>query len=238
MRMLWALTKRDIKNVLRDPMLLLSLIGPLFLAAAMRFLLPLGAALLQQQSGFDLSAHYLFMVSFLTLFTPMMIGTLVGLIILDERDDNMLQYYAVTPLSKSGYLAHRLVSPAILSFLVTFPVLALAGLVRLNYAAVIAVVLMASLQAPFTALILGSFAGNKIEGLTLAKGLGLLYGAPLAGYLINSLWHLPAGIFPTYWVTQAFLASGGWYWFYLLGGFAVHAAALAALLRIFNRRAS
>ncbi len=237
MKMFWVLTKRDIKNVLRDPILLLSLIGPLFLAAAMRFLLPLGTELLLQQTGFDLSRHYLFMVSFLTLFTPMMIGTLVGLIILDERDDNMLQYYTVTPLLKSGYLAHRMAGPAILSFIVTFPVLALAGLVQLNYAAVVGVILMASLQAPFTALILGSFASNKVEGLTLAKGLGLLYAAPLAGYFVDSLWHLPAGIFPTYWVTQSFLAVGPWYWFYLLGGFAVHAAALSVLLRIFNRRA-
>jgi fluoroquinolone transport system permease protein len=87
---------------------------------------------------------------------------------------------------------------------------------------------------------MGAFAGNKVEGFTMAKGLGLLDMAPFAGYFVKSPWQLLAGVLPPYWVSKAFLAiySGEGYWIYLLCGLAVHLMFVYVLLNRFSRRIS
>lgn len=50
----------------------------------------------------------------------MLLGILAEFIILDERDDHLLEYYAITPLQKSGYLGYRLLMPVIISFIFSF----------------------------------------------------------------------------------------------------------------------
>ncbi|HEB11001.1 MAG TPA: ACT domain-containing protein, partial [Spirochaetales bacterium] len=54
---------------------------------------------------------------------------------------------------------------------------------------------------------IASFAGNKVEGLAFAKGLGLLIIPCFVGLTIPAPWHYFGGIFPTYWVTQSVLSD-------------------------------
>jgi fluoroquinolone transport system permease protein len=233
-----SLALGDLKNIRRDGLLLLSLLAPLLFAATMRFGLPLLRDFLFQRTGLDLAEHYSFAMSFLTLMTPMMLGLLAGFILLDERDENLLNYYAVTPLTKTGYFLYRMAAPVIMGFFLAFLLVGLVGLAPVHYGKLVPVVLMASLEGPMFALILGAYAANKVEGLALSKALGISFLAPLAGYLLESRWHLLAGLFPPYWVTQAFLASSqsqAWYAFYTGTGLLYHLLVVYALLRKFSR---
>ncbi len=240
MRKILALTRGDVKNISRDPLLILSILGPLLLGLVMRFGLPLAADILRAETGFELTEHYDFIVSFLLLFTPMMLGILAGFVILDERDDQILAYYAVTPLTKTGYFIYRTTAPFLMGFFFSFLLLALIPQVELNFLLLIPAILMASLQAPIFTLLLGSFAENKVEGMALSKGLGIIFLTPVVGYLVDSNWQLLAGVFPPYWVSKAFLASlgGEGYWFYVGAGILVHLFFLVVLLRKFSRRAN
>lgn len=242
MKMILSLTLGDIKNIRRDGMLLMTLLAPLLLAAVLRLGVPPLRELVLAAAGFDISEHYPFAMGFLALMTPMMLGIMAGFILLDERDENLLSYYAVTPLTKAGYFFYRISAPVILGFFLTFVLLGFVGLAPLNYARLIPVVFMASLEGPMFALLLGVFAANKVEGLAISKALGVTFMAPLAGYLLESNWHLLAGIFPPYWVTQAFLAAGGpnwgWYIFYTGAGLILHLLAVWVLLKKFASRSS
>ncbi len=241
MKKILALSLGDLKNIRRDGLLIMSLLAPLLLAAAMRFGIPPLRDFLVTAAAFDLAEHYAFAMSFLALMTPMMVGFLSGFILLDERDENLLAYYAVTPLTKSGYFYYRMSFPVVLGFFLTFLLVSIVGLTEVHYLKLIPVVFMASLEGPMFALILGAFAANKVEGLAISKALGVIFLAPLAGYLLENNWHLLAGVFPPYWVTQAFLAAGsapGWYTFYTLTGLLIHILAVWALLKKFTVRAT
>ncbi len=235
-----ALLRGDIINIRRDALLLVNIVAPLLLALFLRFVLPQISALLLSRLQFDLTVHYPFILSFMTLFTPFMMGALAGFILLDDRDDNLLAYFSVTPLTKQGYLAYRTVVPSVLSFALTFAVLAFAKLAAVNYLSLIPVILMASIETPIAALFLGTYASNKVEGLALMKAMGILFFAPAVGYFVKSRLQLLAGIFPTYWVTQSFLESTRptpAYWCYLLAGLAVHALYFSYLLKKFKVKA-
>ncbi len=237
MKKIAALTGGDFKNIVRDPLYLMVMAIPLFMSAAVRFAAPMAQRLLIKY--FDLSEHYLFIMSFFILWAPLMFGWIIGFILLDERDEDILSFISVTPLSKAGYLRYRILSPVLISFFLSLAVLFLVGLAELKFIKLVPVALLASLEAPLMALFLAAFAGNKVEGLALAKTASIAMLAPFAGYFLSSKWQLLAGIFPPYWVSKAFLAaygSGPAYWLYLTGGFIIHALLIYLLLRKFKNR--
>ena len=120
MKRLLALSFGDLKNISRDSMLLIALLVPFILAFLMRPILPFVREVLHRELSFELSEYYGLIMSFLILVTPMMIGMLSGFLILDERDEKILFFYSVTPLSKSGYLLYRVTAPAIVTFVLSF----------------------------------------------------------------------------------------------------------------------
>ncbi|HBV97119.1 MAG: hypothetical protein JL50_21375 [Peptococcaceae bacterium BICA1-7] len=239
MKKIYTLLLGDIKNIYRDTLLLVTVLAPFILAVLMKYGVPRISSLLMQKTGFDLTPHYSFIMSYLIIFTPLMLGTLAGFIVLDERDENLLSYFSVTPLSKAGYLLYRTALPTAASFLFTFLALRFANLAGLNYTGLIPVVLMASLEAPVVALFLGAFAANKVEGLAYTKGLGILYIAPVIGYLVKSKLQLLAFIIPTFWVTKGFLESsqpGLTYWLYIGPGLLIHLLLIKYFIKKFRAK--
>ena len=230
----------DFRNISRDPLLLLSFAAPLLIAVVLKLGLPFAAGIAGETVGVDhLTRHYPFIISLALTLVPMMLGMLIGFIILDDRDENLLAFYAVTPVSKVGYLLHRVTVPVVLSFVLSLLMIAITGLVPVNYLTLIPVLLMASLQAPLIALFLGAFAANKIEGLALAKALGILLLAPFPGYLLDSPWQLLAGVFPPYWVSKAFMAGlkpSPLFGTYLAAGLVLQASYGYLLLQRFNQK--
>ncbi|MFX4262835.1 hypothetical protein ACOBQJ_11595 [Pelotomaculum propionicicum] len=240
MKRMLLLSLGDLKNISRDPMLSIVLISPLLLAVVMKAVLPLAAAVAMDRLSIDLTVHYPFILSMTFPFVPMLVGMLAGLIILEDLDENMLAYFAVTPVSKAGYLVYRVTAPALLSFFLTLVMVWIIGLVPVNYPRLILVLLMASLEAPMMALFLGAFAANRIEGLALTKAFGIFLLAPLPGYLIKSPWQLAAGVLPPYWVSRSFLAGmegRPLFGILIAAGFLVHALYIYPLLGRFNRKA-
>jgi fluoroquinolone transport system permease protein len=239
MKKMLLLSLGDLRNISRDPMLMMVFIAPILMAIVMKIGLPLAAAAAWDRLAFDLTVHYPFILSLVILFVPMLVGTMVGFIILEDLDENLLAYFAVTPVSKAGYLFYRIITPVLLSFFLTLVMVWIIGLVPVNYLILIPVLLIASLEAPLFALFLGVFAANRIEGLALSKAFGILLLAPLAGYLIASPWQLAAGILPPYWVSKSFLAGmegGSLFGIFTVTGLLIHVAYIYLLLARFNRK--
>lgn len=229
----------DLRNVVRDPMLVMVFIAPVLITVVLKAGLPFSSAVVSERLGFDLTVHYPFIISMAIPFIPMMVGMMAGFIILEDLDDNLLSYYAVTPVSRAGYILYRMTAPALLSFLFTLGVVLITGFVEVNFLRVMPVLIMASLEAPMIALFLGAFAANRIEGLALSKVIGIFLVAPLPGYLTESPWRLMAGVLPPYWVSSSFLTSmepGPLFAVYTAAGLIFHAGYIYLLLGRFSRK--
>lgn len=236
-----SLPRADIRNIYRDGVLLLVLFAPVMIILVAKYLVPLASRLILDRTGFELAAHYPLIMGFMVLLTPMMFGIITGFLILEERDQEIITYLSVTPLSRSGYVTYRLYAPMLVSFTVSYLFLAITGLTPFKPWPALVVALLVSLETPIMALFLAAFANNKVEGMALSKAFGVMFMAPFAAYLIPSGWQYIAGIFPTFWVTKSFLAiyqAGEGFWIFIAFGIASHVLFIILLLKRFLRRAT
>jgi fluoroquinolone transport system permease protein len=187
---------------------------------------------------FDPAPYYPLLMSFALLMTPMLAGTVVGFLLLDQRDDQTLIALQVTPLTISGYFVYRIAIPTTLSWGVTILVLPVTGLLTLGPVALLFAALSACLLAPVYALFLGAYAANKVQGFALAKAAGVLLVPPLIAYFVDPPLQLLFGIDPLYWPAK-FLwtvhSNGGEAWIYFVGGLFLQWILLRYLMRRLNR---
>jgi fluoroquinolone transport system permease protein len=233
-----ALGALDACSVGRDPLLRSIVLVPLLLAVAVRWLLPEPVARIGPLIGVDLSASYGWLFSYvLLLLPPIICGTVVGFLLLDQRDEQSLRALRVTPLPLWAYLAYRLALPATLGAGMTLIALPLAGLAPESAYILVLAVLLAAPLAPLTALFLGSVAANKVQGFALQKALSILIILPLLAMLLPSPWTLLAFALPTTWPAQLLWQGGTEPLAPLglpVGGLLYQALLMALLLRRFS----
>ncbi len=237
MKRLSTLLVSEVKSTVRDEILLIIICVPIFLTLLVRFGEPPLRGLLIE--FVDLRRHHLTIVAVLATMTPMMFGWLIGFKLLDDRDEHTLSAIAVTPLTKQGYLMYRTVLVFLLSAFLNTTLIPLTGLTGIDFARLVPISIMASFEAPIMALVLAAFAGNKVEGLAVAKFMGIFSAVPVLPLYISSPFVYVAGIVPFFWVGKAISLSNGPagpYCAALTAGFVVHLAFLTAFLKIFNRR--
>jgi fluoroquinolone transport system permease protein len=233
-----ALGPIDAKSVARDPLLRWLVVYPVLLALLLRWGVPALAGRLEARYDFDLSGYYVLLMSFLVELLPILTGMVIGFLLLDGRDDRTLTALQVTPLTLNGYLAYRLMMPMLVSVVMTLVVFPLAGLVRVSLGPLVLMALGSAPLAPLFALLLGAFAGNKVEGFALSKASGVLFIPSVLAYFVDPPWQWAFGLIPTYWPAKAFWvqqAGGLGFVGFLLVGVAYQAFLLVPLLRSFNR---
>ncbi|MDP8207662.1 MAG: hypothetical protein P9L92_13430 [Candidatus Electryonea clarkiae] len=236
MKKLIALSLADAKNISRDSTLILVLFGTVALFLMLWLVVPLVTGLLIEKLDFDLTEYYPLIVSFMALIPSMLFGMIIGFIILDERDEEIISYIAVTPLMKSGYFTYKLLVSTIISFLYFFVILYLTGLTTLGFIYAVPLAFMVALEAPMLSLFFAAFAENKVEGMALGKAAGIMYLGPFVAYFFKSDWQYLAGIMPPFWVTKAFLSAQSEdpaYWLFVFIGISVHFVFISLLLKRF-----
>lgn len=212
-----ALGAIDARSIVRDPMLRwVVLLTPLF-GLFLRFAAPFMTDALRARVGFDLVPYYPLVMSLLPVAIAAMIGTVVGFLLLDQRDDQTLLALLVTPLSLGAYLRYRLVGTLLVSAMISAVSLPLAGLADTTITQVIVTAVATAPLAPVYALFLGAFAENKVQGFALAKVLGIVIVPCIAAYSVSPQWQPLFGLLPHYWPLKT-------YWLFHAG------AAVAALV--------
>lgn len=201
------LIRGDIRHVTRDPMLGFYLIAPLLLLAVLRFGVPVASELLSLQADFDLTVYYDLILSVALFLTPLILGVMTGFLMLDERDEKLIDYYSVTPLSKRGYMQYRLFLPVLLSIVYSTLLLACSGLAPFRFWSLLTILPMMALSAPVMSLFLSAYASNKVEGMALSKGVGLLIFGPAVAYFIPFPLQTLGAVFPSYWSSKSYLAG-------------------------------
>jgi fluoroquinolone transport system permease protein len=200
----------DARNVARDSMLRwMAIFTPAF-GLLFQFAVPPIADMLHQQFRFDLVAYYPLLMSFLPLVAAGMIGTVVGFLLLDQRDDQTLMALMVTPLSLGDYLRYRLSGLMLLTAVSGAVMVPLAGLSETTALQVVVTAMTAAPLAPIYALFLGTFAANKVQGFALAKAVGVVLVPCIVSYFVTGPWQSAFGVVPHYWALKVFwLFDGG-----------------------------
>ncbi len=234
-----ALAANDCRRIGKDPVLMAAVFGPVAVTVFARFVFPLLSDSMESRFAFRLADYAGFAVVFLQLIVPLLPGMMAGLLILDERDEHLIGYYAVTPLTRKGYLIYRLFLPSLLCLALFVLFFAGSGIAAAQFENVYTIALL-GLEAPCFALFLAAYAANKVEGLALSKVSGLLFAGPVIAYFAPARWQLFGAWIPTYWPARCYLSGLAGEHPAALGcfaaGFLFHAVLLCAMMRAFMRR--
>lgn len=236
-----AFALNDLKNVRRDTLLFFILLAPWLIVATLRWgLPPLGEWLLSSYE-FLLDPYLPLILSFfIILQVPFLFGVVFGLLILDEKDDRVLMILQVTPATLQGYIRYRIISVIIFSLLYIMLILTASGFIDYCYLpGFIPIAVLGGTFAALSLFFLIAFANNKIEGLAIMKGMGILMLGPLAAYFVDSQWQLLLGVLPSYWPAKAFwmISEGRNGWIYILIGLIYNVVLTSFLLSRFKRKA-
>ncbi|WP_219415737.1 ABC transporter permease [Pseudonocardia nigra] len=236
-----AFGRNDLRTVRRDTMLVVVLLGPFLYAVALWFV-PSLTEFVAQRWAFDLTPYHSLIVSaFCVVGPPLLLGAMLALQLLDDKDQHTLTALRVTPAPPAAYPTYRAAVTIVLTTGSVIASLALTGLVPGRTLAMsVPVAVVAGLLAPVLGLVMAAPARNKIEGLAVMRVLGLaVFTLPLIPFfLLDSPWQLAFGILPPYWPARAFWSAmdGGTFWPYVLGGLVYNAALVLVLLRVVTRR--
>ena len=229
----------DAKNVRRDSLLNWMMLIPVISALVIRWGLPPLTRGILTRYGFDLTPYYPVIMSyFFVLMTPLLFGVVIGMLLLDERDDRTLSALQVTPLSLNNYLVYRIATPMVLSILLMFVIYPITNVGILNLSSLLIAAIVAAPIAPIFALALASVAENKVQGFALMKASGALLMPPIFAFFVQSQWEMAFGLFPSYWPIKVYWmleAGQPGVWLYALIGLAYQGILLTLLLRRFNK---
>jgi len=219
-------------------MLILSLMVPFILWALMHFLFPFLESLMMNQWSVDITPYYRQAGTFFLMLIPMMMGMVYGFIMLDERDGGIITAISVTPTGKSGYLKLRMGIPLFLSFIFIILFLLLLQLTgSLTILQVISVSFLISSQSLILLLVLGAYADNKVMGMAISKGFGILLMGPLLDFALPAPNNWCGAYSPFFWASRSLLAeSPGALWLYAGITFLFHLLLIWILFRKFTTR--
>ena len=212
-----SVIRADAKRILRDPFLLMMT----FYLPPIGFLLGWGIPklTLNVKDTVDLVAYYPMINGLMVLTIPFIMGAVLGMQILSEKDENSLVAVAVTPFSFKRYFFSRVVLYSILGMLFTSLTHKIIGIVEDISLLRFGLTLIAfSLNTPIAALILCCFAKNQVQGFAVLKVSGALVTVPAMSFLLPQNLDLMLGVIPTYWPMKAyFLATANEVRFFLCG---------------------
>lgn len=208
--MFMSFIKSEIKKWSRDSMMGFMLIYPIIFALLGRYLLPW----LTEKYGFNFAPFTDLILVVLVLFIPIAYGALIGFSLLEDRDDNVLTNIKVTPLSIHQFLSFRLVGVYILCVIATIFVVWFSNVGDVSIEKIIAISLLASLEAPISGLLINAFAKNKIEGFAIMKAGGSIVVFPIVALFFNGAKELFFSFAPGFWsakVISSLVRGGGLY---------------------------
>ena len=194
--------KNDIRQILRDSVMLALMMAPLLVIIVFKLMLVFLVPVVETKTTLDISLWIPWIVAFVLLLNSGMLGVVTGFMMLDDKDGNIAELMSVTPLGRSGYLLNRLSLVSAMSVFYTVLAYFALGIVRLPPGTVF---LLAVLLAVYSATIgLVSFSGaeNKVKGLTFSKALNVFILFAFADLFPLKWFTVAAWFFPPYWISR------------------------------------
>ena len=162
--MVRAVFDNDLKFMKKDPMMWAVVFMPIGMITFYHVVI----RLLPFMIDYSKLLQYLFIA-----MAGTMPGAILGLRVLDEKDEHLLPYFAVTPMTLKGYYGYRAVASFILSIIEV-------GLVSIGVQAGIHAtsILYGALLGVMMTFITGGVAKNKVQGMVFLKLFGVVVLLP------------------------------------------------------------
>jgi len=192
--MITKLIVNEIKNIVRDRLMIFILVYPIIIGVVGRSLLAMD----------DFDAMGVDIVSVVAVvISGFLFGAIAGFSILDDRDDHIFTSISITPLSIKMYVWVKIIFIYLLSIASSLLVYVLVGLTTLTWMQILVLALVSGLQVPLHALIINAFSSNKVEGFVIMKASGFLLIFPIIGYIFVDAKQWLFSIAPAFWVVKA-----------------------------------
>ncbi|MCF7930292.1 MAG: hypothetical protein K9L02_02155 [Acholeplasmataceae bacterium] len=185
--------KHELKNILRDKMYFFFVFFSALMVIVATFLIPY---LRDMES--ELAANIV--VTFFILMNSFLYGAITGFTLLDDQDDFVLLSLKITPIKVRSYIFIKLAISYIFGLITTLILIILTGFLETSsFFDLLFIILLAPMQGPLLALIVNSFASNKVEGFVVMKLSGIILLAPIAALFISNWTELLLGLLPGFW---------------------------------------
>lgn len=223
----------DIKNILRDPSLIIICIAPFLMLALLWFGYP---PLQQAWPEAELYIH-LILAAF-CISGALMPGIAMAFAMLDEKDQHLHVVLQVLPISFERIVMYRMGLIYIFGFLCCILMLGFTGIFPATVFQMLMLSALVAASAPLLAMIPAFMATNKIEGATYTKALNFMVILPLVAFIFPGSWGWAMAIFPAWWVYFAFENLGHWPWFVfaIVGGLVYHMLLILLVQKYFLRK--
>jgi fluoroquinolone transport system permease protein len=187
-----------------DNMMFAACFTPLICALLFRFAVPPLEKLVTGYFNLSeiLTPYYTLFDLFLSVLSPAMFCYVAAMMILEEKDDHIVEYLFVTPLGKQGYLVSRLGVPEGISILVTIILLSFFSLSKVPIATNILLSVAGAAQGILTALIIIALSSNKLEGMASAKLTSLMSLGIIAPFFIQKGTQYLLSPLPSFWMAK------------------------------------
>jgi len=198
-----------LRQMKQDIMLIIITLVPLLAGAILRFIIPIIEDLLTAYFNIDaiLTPYYELFDLFLIILTPVMLNYVVAMLILEENDDHMIAYLAVTPLGKTGYLLSRLGIISLVSFPVSIFIALLFRLSNTDVLILVGIALAGTVQGVVVALLIVVLSTNKVEGMAVGKMSSIFTLGILAPYFVAGKEQYFLSVLPSFWMARAVQSS-------------------------------
>jgi hypothetical protein len=200
-----SFARTDRRTLVGDATLLLLVGSVPLLTGALRLVSTVGVDWAERRYGVPLAHHLpLAAALLLVLHTPVMFGSMTGLLLLEDRDAGLLGPLAATRASLSTLLGYRLGATAALTTGALAVCLPLTGVGHpAGPVGHLATAVAAGAVSVVPALLLAGVATTRVQGVAVMKVIGLPLYLPLATWFVAGPAAWLAAPIPTAWVAWA-----------------------------------
>ena len=202
MKSIFFAFRQFMKSIWGDLMLAACLFSPILMGIVFKIGIPLLEKFLC--GYFDKAAilepYYILFDLLLSLMTPLMLCFSGAMVILEELDDGTAKYLLVTPLGKTGYLFSRIGVINLLSIFYNIIIMFIFSISDISWYNIVISFVLNSIISVIVAMLVISFAKNKVEGMALIKLSGfMIFGFIVAFFIKNPLGYI-VGVLPSFWI--------------------------------------
>lgn len=231
--------RADAKRIVRDRFLLLIVTYLPLMALAFRWLIPWVAERVHDR--IDVTPYYPVLCVILVLILPYCMGLVLGLQLLEEKDERSLVAVAVTPFSIDRYFWFRVWTYAVIGAAMLVVSHEAMGVVRISLVRLSVIAASSTISTGASAVVVAVLAKNQVQGFAVLKGAGVPFIVPALSFFVPRPWDVLFGVIPLYWPIKAYYVaveggSGTLFWAAIAGAIITQLVALVTLYRLFKRR--
>ncbi len=202
--LLGVLLRHDARLLRRDWILVVLLFGLPLAALLLRWFVPWLTGFLLEYV--DLEPYRALIVAGLLVSNqPVFLGVVIGLLLIEEREQGTLLAIEASPLSAQRFLGYRVLVATLISFVLIPIDVLLAGLASVSWPVLLASSALASLTVPVVALVYATFVRNKVQALVWIRPVQGWAAVGVALYFAPTPWEwILAPLVPLYYPMRLF----------------------------------